>query len=171
MEPIFLTGFMGAGKTTVGKALGRRLALSVFDTDELIENALAKSITDIFAEEGEDAFRGYETNVLKKVTWDNVIVTTGGGIVTREENRKWMKQNGTVFYLHCEAKELYFRLANDSQRPLIHNKSLDEMQAMLQKRLPFYEEANYIIDTSGKSLVQTVERIADLLINEEVSGL
>lgn len=171
MKPIFLTGFMGAGKTTVGKALGRRLALSVFDTDELIENALAKSIKDIFAEEGEAGFRRYETCVLKKVTWDNVIVTTGGGVVTKEENRKWMQQHGTVVYLHCPPEEVFRRLAEDTDRPLIKDKSLEKMSALFKERLPYYEEADYKMNTNGKTVDAIVEKIAEHMINKQPCGL
>ncbi|HEU5140502.1 MAG TPA: shikimate kinase [Bacillales bacterium] len=167
MEPIFLTGFMGAGKTTIGKALGKRLALTVFDTDELIEAALAKSIKDIFAEEGEPAFRRYETCVLKKVTWDNVIVTTGGGIVINEVNRKWMKEHGTIVYLHCSPEEVFRRLAKDTERPLIQGKNLDKMSALFKQRQPLYEEADYVLDTNGKSVGAVVEKIAEQMINEE----
>lgn len=171
METVFLTGFMGAGKTTVGKALARRLALTVFDTDELIESALAKSINDIFAEEGEAAFRNYETNVLKKVTWNNVIVTTGGGIVTRKENRTWMKEHGLVIYLHCDPEELFRRVSEDPNRPLANGKSIESISRLFTERLPYYKEADYVINTIGKSSGQIVEKVADLLINEEVSGL
>lgn len=171
MEPVFLTGFMGAGKTTVGKALGKRLALTVFDTDELIETALAKSISQIFAEEGELAFRRYETNVLKKVTWDNVIVTTGGGIIVNKENRAWMKEHGKVVYLHGDPAELFHRVVEDTNRPLAQGKARDKLISLFAERLPFYQEADYIIDTNGKTPEQIVEKVARLLINEEVSGL
>ncbi|HET7579757.1 MAG TPA: shikimate kinase [Bacillales bacterium] len=168
METIFLTGFMGSGKTTIGRALGRRLALTVFDTDALIESALAKSIPEIFAEEGETAFRRYETNVLKKVAWDNVIVTTGGGIVMNRRNREWMKNHGTVIYLHGAPEELFRRISQDPNRPLARDKTLKDMKTLFQKRLPLYKEADYTIETDGKTVDDIVEKIAGLLINEQV---
>lgn len=171
MKPIFITGFMGAGKTSAGKALGKRLALTVFDTDELIETALSKTISEIFTDEGEEAFRRYETNVLKKVSWDNVIVTTGGGIVLKKENREWMKAKGTVIYLHCDFHEVSRRLESDTKRPLIQNKNSNQLGDLMKSRLPLYKEADITIDTTGKTLGAIVEGIADLLINEEVCGL
>lgn len=166
MKPIFITGFMGAGKTSVGKALGRRLALAVFDTDELIVRALSKTISEIFEHEGEEAFRQYETNALKKVTAEDVIVTTGGGLVMKEENRKWMKAKGMVIYLHCHIEEICRRLENDNSRPLIQNKNPKELAALLEKRLSKYQDADMTVDTTGKSLDQIVESIADRLIND-----
>ena len=87
METVFLTGFMAAGKTTVGHELGKRLSLAVFDTDEMIESLCRKSIGAIFDDEGEAAFRRYEKKVLHSIAWKGVVVSTGGGIVLDESNR------------------------------------------------------------------------------------
>jgi shikimate kinase len=167
MDTIFLTGFMGAGKTTVGQQLGQRLRLTVFDTDEMIESKLQKKAKSIFAEKGEEAFRDYEKEVLKKVTWENVIITTGGGIVTKQENRDWMKQKGTVFYLHCEPQELLRRLEGDQERPLLQEKEADDVLSLLNDRLPFYLEADYKIDTSGKAVEEIVEEIVKYVVNDK----
>ncbi|MGQ0415199.1 shikimate kinase, partial [Bacillus sp. HC-TM] len=91
MKSIYITGYMGAGKTTIGKALSKELHMDVIDTDQKIEEKQEKAIRDIFAEEGEMAFREYESEMLRALPVHNVIITTGGGIIERAENRKWMK--------------------------------------------------------------------------------
>lgn len=102
METIFLTGFMGAGKSTIARELGRRLSMTVFDTDELVEQFCQKSIPAIFTEEGEAAFRRHESSILRSVAKAGVIVSTGGGIVLDETNRRFMREHGIVIYLHVD---------------------------------------------------------------------
>lgn len=165
MTVIFITGFMGAGKTSVGEALGQSLGRDVIDTDLWIENEQGKSVQQIFSEEGEDVFRRYETDALKQLTRKDGIVTTGGGIVTKAENRSWMSEHGFVVYLHCTPEECYRRLATDTDRPLLAGKSTAQIKEMLENRLPYYEKANITIDTTGQTITQVVEEIAERLTN------
>jgi shikimate kinase len=161
MKRMYLTGFMGAGKTTVGQRLAERLQLPIIDTDHYIEEHVGKSIKRIFAEEGEAAFRQYERECLRMLPPDKVIVTTGGGIVIQKENRDWMKQTGIVIYLHCEFEEIVKRLADDDTRPLLTQHHRDDLEALWKKRLPYYQEADWMVDTTGKRVEQIVDEIID----------
>jgi shikimate kinase len=166
MQRIYLTGFMGAGKTTIGQCLAKRLGLSMIDTDEYIEEQIGKTIKRIFAEEGEAAFRQYEREFLRALPLDKIIVTTGGGIVIQKENRDWMKRTGTVIYLHCEFAELLKRLEHDDTRPLLSQHHRQGLEELWQQRLPYYQEADWIIDTTGQSIEQIVDEIMKMIKND-----
>lgn len=158
MKRMYLTGFMGAGKTTVGRALAEQLCVPMIDTDRYIEEKIGKPIKQIFAEEGEAAFRRYEREFLRTLPPDKLIVTTGGGMVIQPENREWMKQTGTVIYLHCEFAEIMRRLANDDTRPLL-SMHREDFQRLWEERLPYYSEAHIVIETTGKSVDEIVQEI------------
>lgn len=166
MKRVYLTGFMGAGKTTVGRALAEQLCVPMIDTDSYIEEKIGKSIKQIFAEEGEAAFRRYEREFLRTLPPDKLIVTTGGGMVIQPENREWMKQTGTVIYLHCEFAEIMRRLADDDTRPLLSNQ-LADLQRLWEQRLPYYSEANIVIDTTGKRVEEIVREIMEWIKKTE----
>lgn len=163
MRAIYLTGFMGAGKTTIGKRLGEVLQLPVIDTDAYIEQQVGKTITKIFAEEGEETFRAYEREALKKLPKEHVIITTGGGIVIQEENRQFMREHGIVIYLHCELHELFRRLAGDETRPLLMENKQKQMKKLFEQRLAWYREAHMTIDTTNRTIDDIVENIVSLL--------
>ena len=124
---VLLIGFMGCGKTSVGKALAFRLGGVFLDTDELIEEEQGCTINEIFASRGEGAFRDMETDLLrslikkKEETKDApcTVISVGGGLPVREENRKLMRELGTVIYLEADADTLYERLKNDTTRPML----------------------------------------------------
>ncbi|MBB5354462.1 shikimate kinase [Anoxybacillus mongoliensis] len=163
MKAIYLTGFMGAGKTTIGKRLGEVLQLPVIDTDAYIEQQVGKTIATIFAEEGEEAFRAYEREVLKKLPTEHIVITTGGGIVIQEENRQFMRKHGIVIYLHCELHELFRRLMGDTTRPLLMENKKSQMKQLFEQRLPWYHEAHITIDTTNRTVNDIVETIVSLL--------
>ena len=158
---ILLTGFMGAGKTTVGKKLAKRLGYLFIDTDREIEKKQGCSITEIFKYGGEECFRDLETDILQKLqTKQNLVIATGGGMVLRNENRSLMQSLGTRVYLKVELQELMRRLKKDKKRPLLQ-KSKPEVHIleMLQQRKNIYEEAECIIDTTDLSPHQMVTEI------------
>ncbi|MFS0861532.1 shikimate kinase [Fredinandcohnia sp. 179-A 10B2 NHS] len=169
MKAIYLTGFMGAGKTTIGKKLGKALKLPVIDTDQYIEEQVGKTIADIFAEYGEEVFRKYERDFLKQLPTSDVIVTTGGGIVIQKDNRNWMKEHGHVVYLHSDINTIFERVKHDSTRPLFDSKQKENTVKLYTQRIPFYEEAQYKIDTSSKSFDEIVNNIK-LWLQTESSG-
>ncbi|GAE31844.1 shikimate kinase I [Halalkalibacter hemicellulosilyticusJCM 9152] len=156
---IYLTGFMGSGKTTVGSKLGERWSMEVIDTDQWIEHKERKSIAEIFAGESEAYFRDLETEALKTIKEDSLIITTGGGIVEREENRKLMKLQGKIVYLYCGIEEIIRRLEGDTSRPLIQHQDEEKITALYRSRMALYEEADVIIDTTRKSVEEIVEEI------------
>lgn len=160
---------MGAGKTTIGKRLGEVLNLPVIDTDQYIEERVGKKIAEIFAEDGEKAFRKYERDFLKQLPTSDIIITTGGGIVIQEENRNWMKEHGYVVYLHSDINTIFERVKHDPTRPLFDSKQKENTVKLYTERMPFYEEAHYKTDTSSKSFDEILNNIK-LWLQTENSG-
>jgi shikimate kinase len=157
MKALYITGFMGSGKTTIGRALSERWNMPVIDTDEQVEERTEKKIRDIFAQEGEAAFRKYETEVLKSLPVENVIITTGGGIIGKEENRSWMQGNGTVLYLYCDPEYIVKRLQGDTTRPLFQE--TESFFALFRSRQSLYEEAHCTVDTTHKDIEAVLDEI------------
>jgi shikimate kinase len=163
MKAVYLTGFMGAGKTTIGQKLGQVLHLPVIDTDQFIEEKIGKRIADIFSEEGEPIFRDYERSFLKEIPTNDMVITTGGGIVIQEENRQWMMQNGHVIFLYCDIEQIFERVQFDPSRPLFDSEKEDNTSKLYSERMPFYNEAHYKVDTTEKNLDEVVADIVSWL--------
>ncbi|GJG27900.1 shikimate kinase [Segatella baroniae B14] len=145
---------MGAGKTTVGKALAEDLGLTFYDLDWYIENRMRKTIKQIFDESGEEGFRKIEHNMLHEVAeFENVIISCGGGTPCFFDNMDYMNEQGETLYLKASPEVLYGHLRmGKSVRPLLLNKTPEEVkvfiQEQLQKREPFYNKAKHILDVS-----------------------
>lgn len=150
---------MGAGKTTIGRKLAKELNVPVYDTDHEVEKMAGKSITDIFSQEGETYFRNLETKVLKELPTEECVVTTGGGIILKEENCLWLAEHGHWIYLHCDPDEIAKRLVHDTTRPLLNGEKKKELHSLFNARLPLYEKAEIKIDTTGKSIMTTIAEI------------
>ncbi|MDQ0231961.1 shikimate kinase [Metabacillus malikii] len=165
MKAIYLTGFMGAGKTTIGEALAERLALPVRDTDKEIERTTGLTIKQIFEEHGEQYFRDLETEILKNLPKDNIIITTGGGIVIRNENRIYMKESGVIILLHADLDVIYDRIHHDSNRPIANKKSKEELVTLYLSRESYYEDCTRKINTDNKSIDDITEEIIQSLKN------
>ncbi|MDP4085241.1 MAG: shikimate kinase [Bacillota bacterium] len=164
MKTIYLIGFMGAGKTTIGKDLAKQWNLSVFDTDEEIVKRTGMSIPSIFSTKGEKTFRDLETDILTKLPVDDNIVTTGGGIVLKEENRSWMKETGHVIFLDVSPQEVLRRLSEDSSRPLLNSEKEKSVYNLLNQRLPLYQStAHFQIQTDGKSPKEIILELENCL--------
>ena len=146
-----LLGFMGAGKTTVGRLLDPNF----HDMDELIVNQIGMSINDFFAQEGEEAFRKIETATLESLLANQAkIISPGGGIVVNPHNRDLLDKNPYNIYLRVDFDTLYQRIENDlaMQRPLYLNNTREEFKKIFEARLPLYEKiATHIIDVAGKT--------------------
>lgn len=148
---IFLIGFMGCGKSTMGRSLASLLNLTFIDLDIYIERKYFKTVPQIFAEEGEAEFRKKEHKVLEEVAlFDDVIVATGGGAPCFFNNMEVMNRSGYCVFLDVEINTLVDRLIHSkTERPLIKGKSLEELKSFIRelmlKRRPFYEKANYIL--------------------------
>lgn len=167
MKRIFLIGYMGSGKTTVGKLLAAKLGYSFVDMDAHIEEQQFKSIGQIFAERGEDEFRQLEQKCLHEVAqFDDVIISTGGGAPCFFDNMEYMNTHGTTFYLRFTADELADRLATQAaKRPLIATKKGDELRQFiaegLEKREPFYTQANYSVAGDVSAVVKEIVEIIE----------
>lgn len=159
---VFLIGFMGSGKTTIGKKLAIYLKYEFIDLDKLIESKAGMSIVDYFELHGEEAFRDLERTILQKTEFpENVIVATGGGAPCFGDNMDWMNKNGLVAYLSLSPKALASRLEHSkTDRPLIRHLKGDELidfiSAKLQEREVFYKQAKYVVSASDL----TAERLS-----------
>lgn len=162
---IYLIGYMGCGKSTMGRKLACELGFNLIDLDHFIENKYFKTVPQIFAEEGEEGFRKKEQAALHEVSlFDQVIVATGGGAPCFFDNMKHMNRTGVCIFLDVETEELADRLMQSkTERPIIKGKSRNELTAfidgMMQKRRPFYEQAQYIL--KGKTL--TTQQVIDII--------
>ena len=160
---IILIGFMGSGKTTTGLKLSYKIHMPVEDTDKLIESKQGKSISDIFAQDGEEAFRQMETELLREIAGRNYgrIISVGGGMPVREENRALLKQCGKVFYLRAKAETIYDRIKEDTTRPLLQCADpLAKIRELLAERAEAYETcADVILDVDGLPVFKVVEEI------------
>lgn len=151
MKSIYLLGFMGCGKTTVGKVLAKKLNRQFIDLDEEIVLHTGKSIPTIFEEKGENGFRNIESEVLKKVSSGDSVISTGGGIVSKYENIVFMKQHGILYYLESTIETLYKRIHQDPNRPNAVNRSIEELNALFINRESFYKKADFTISVTEKS--------------------
>ena len=153
---IYLTGFMGSGKSVVAKELRRALSFPMLDMDEEIERREKRSISEIFAAEGEGYFREVETAVLRDLSGrDILIIACGGGVILREENRRIMKESGTTVYLSAKPETIYSRVFQSTTRPLLRGKkSVEEIREMMEERRPYYEAVADLIQ--GCSYHRTV---------------
>ncbi|CRZ33669.1 shikimate kinase [Herbinix hemicellulosilytica] len=164
---IILIGFMGSGKTSVGKILSEKLNYDFKDTDEMIETLEDTTINNIFRLHGEEFFRDLETTLLLslKDTMRNTVLSTGGGMPVRESNRKILKEMGQVVFLRASADSILKRLSGDTTRPLLKNKNPKETaERLLAQRTPYYEEAaDVIIDTDNKAIDDIVGEILNAI--------
>ncbi|WP_077326946.1 shikimate kinase [Virgibacillus siamensis] len=159
---IYLIGFMGSGKSTVGKILSNLMGSGYVDTDALIEEKYGP-IPKIFSTYGENTFRSYETSVLKEVPNGAAVISTGGGIVERDENISFMKDNGVIVYLHTSFEQIQARLHNDTGRPL-WNRDIQEKKNLFQKRIEIYRDcAGITITTDDKEPIMIAEEIKEEL--------
>lgn len=159
---VFLIGFMGSGKTTIGRKLANYLKYEFIDLDKLIEAKAGMSIVDYFAKHGEEEFRKMERDVLQNTLYpENVIIATGGGTPTYDDNMNWMNENGKVAYLSMSPKALASRLENSTtDRPLLKNLKGEQLvqyiTTTLAEREPFYNQSKCVISASDL----TAERLA-----------
>lgn len=167
-RPVFFVGFMGAGKTSVARRLARICSVASVDMDTYLERREDRRVKDIFAEDGEDAFRAIETDVLAElVAKDPLLVSCGGGVILREENRAILREGGFVVYLRVTADEAASRISDTSSRPLFQD--LAAARARCEERLPLYEAvADVTVDTAGKGVAAIAREVQRLLEKEGV---
>lgn len=169
---IVLIGMRGSGKTTIGKLLAKRLGKQFIEMDELIVQRLGQSIPEIVNRYGWQKFRDVEEEITREVAgWDNVVNATGGGVVTREENIRELKQKGKLVWLKANTDTLLRRIGNDQSRPSLTGKSpREDMEAVLAERSPIYQRvADFIVDTEGKMPEEVAEAIAKLYTEQRLA--
>lgn len=169
-ELIILIGMMGAGKTTIGRALARELKMDFLDLDHEIVRRCGVAIPTIFDIEGEEGFRRRETSVLAEVVEQkHLVLATGGGAVMREENRALL-QKGRIIYLKADIDELFARVSKDTNRPLLQTENPKEkLRQLLELRAPIYSQlADVTVETGSGAIVMTVRKLKDALkVKEE----
>ena len=173
MTRIFLIGYMGAGKTTLGKAFARAMGLTFIDLDWYIEERFHKTIRELFTERGEDAFRDLERRMLHEAgEFEDVVISVGGGTPCFFDNVDYMNSVGETVFLDVDIRVLFRRLKiAKHQRPLLDGKSDEELmqfiQEALQNRLPFYTRAKHTFNgeklEDRRQIQQSVERLKELL--------
>ena len=163
---IFIIGSMGSGKTSIGKMLAKKNNLSFLDTDHEIIRSCGYSIPDIFEKFSEEHFRGLETEQLRKMNViENHVISTGGGIILRDDNQRLMKDLGIIIFLDININSQIDRVKNRKNRPLLTNNNLKDNLLSLKKiRDPIYKKiSNYIIDVSGKERDQVINEIQKII--------
>ena len=157
-DNIFFVGLMGAGKTTIGKLLAKKLKKTFYDTDHEIEKKLGVKVSVIFELEGEEGFRKRETQMIDELTnKKDIILATGGGAVLSEENRRLLKERGKVIYLNAKPQHLAKRMAFDKDRPLLQQGNmLDTLNHLYQERHPLYLSVSSSVVDTGQQKTQTI---------------
>lgn len=161
MNNLILCGFMGSGKTTLGKKLSEHFGMKLIDTDTEIEKRENRTIAEIFESDGEAYFRGLETELIKELAnKDNLIISLGGGLAANKENHPHLKKLGKVILLDCGIEETLKRIENDPTRPLTKN-GREDIIARYNIRKPIYEEvADVIVDSS-----LSIDKLFNVIIN------
>ncbi len=170
---IFLVGLMGAGKTSVGRQLAKRCGKKFYDCDLEIERRTGVKISVIFDIEGEEGFRARETVLLHELTpLPDIVLATGGGAVLRAENRRMLKEHGTVIYLRASLDEILQRTRHDRSRPLLQTADpRGKLEELFIQRDPLYNEiANLVVDTGNQSVRSLVQKLEQGLL-EKCGGM
>lgn len=173
---VYLAGFMGCGKSTIGPILANTLGWEFFDLDRVIEHRLNKKIVEIFEDEGESFFRQMETDVLTELSLrNNCVLSLGGGTIVSDVNLGIIKKNGKVVYLYTSPEHIYDRLKHKRDRPIFKKENsgevtreefLTKITLLMEQRAPYYEQADATFTTNEKSVGLTVDEIAKYISKE-----
>jgi shikimate kinase len=158
---IALIGFMGTGKSSVGRILATQLGFDFIDTDALIEERTGKSVADIFAQNGEAAFRQLERDLLKELSGrQEMVISTGGGLAASVENLSSLKETALVVCLWATPESIWERVRNQNHRPLLKDPDpLAKIRKLLAAREPFYRQADVLINTDVRSLKEVAQQV------------
>ncbi|WP_155591543.1 shikimate kinase [Lysinibacillus cavernae] len=158
MRKIYLVGFMGSGKSALGRRLSYLLKMPYYDMDHEIVRQQGMTIPQIFEKYGEAHFREIETEFLKKFRDEACIISTGGGVAINAENRKIMRRSGLVFFLDAAFEDIYKRVQHDPNRPIVQSSTKEELESLYHYRRKFYREVGHIqVLTEGRTIRQILE--------------
>lgn len=160
MKTVFLCGFMGCGKSTVGKALADRLGCGFCDMDTYITEKEKMEIPQIFAEKGEKYFRERETEAIRELAETGGVVACGGGAMLKKENAEIAAEMGNVFYIEVPFDLCYSRIEGDTNRPIVMNNTREELERIYESRVPIYRENSRFTVSGDGSAVEIADRIA-----------
>ena len=166
---IFLVGYAGSGKSSMGKRLARRLGLKLYDTDKVVEVAEGAAVADIFYYEGEEYFRRAERKAIEQVaqSYEDAVVATGGGLPTWSDNMEWMVERGMTLYLCRPAEQIMARMSayGRERRPMFRGKSDEELLAFMHEQMalrePYYAKAQLAVDCASMSDDAALEYIVN----------
>jgi shikimate kinase len=163
-KAIILVGMMGSGKSTIGHLLSERLNCPFYDTDQLIEDHAKLPVSEIFLQKGESVFRQMERDLVQQIiTWLPCVISTGGGMIQDEINRKALMNYGIVVFLQAKAETLLQRLKRDTSRPLLQKDDPETvLKSLLNQRTPIYQQAHLTIDVDALA----PEIIADQILSQ-----
>lgn len=160
MKRIYLIGFMGCGKSAIGKRLHTLTGIPFYDMDHEISEQMQLTIPEIFDRHGEPYFRELETEFLRSFPEEFCIVATGGGVAMKEENVRLMRETGMVFFLNATFRDIWRRISTDVNRPIVQQSTHAELEKLYKKRKPKYLQAgHFTVETTGKSLTEVAEYI------------
>ncbi len=170
---LFLTGFMGSGKSTIGKSLAKQLGITFIDTDDIIEIELGMEIAEIFKIKGEDWFRQYEESTLKKIikSANRSVISLGGGSLMSEKNLSLINSAGILIYVKSSPDQIWKRIKHSTRRPLLRNEGeawsremyLQRIKELMKEREYGYQSARLIIDRNGKDVNEVVTQLLSKL--------
>ncbi len=156
---IFLCGFMGCGKTTVGEILAKKLNLPLIDTDAYLVEQEKRSIPDIFAQDGEPYFRKIEAEAIQTLCQENAVISCGGGAMLNPDSAKFARENGIVVLLNESFHTCYQRIKGDKNRPIVQRSTKEELEALFEKRASIYQAHASIAISGGDTPEQMANRI------------
>jgi shikimate kinase len=163
-DNVILVGFMGAGKSSVGRLLARRLGRCFVETDDMITAREGRSIPEIFAQRGEASFRALEEDAVRLLALKSGdVIATGGGLPCREGRPEALRTLGTVVWLRGDFDAVYERAQRAGARPMLAGRGRDEIEALYRAREPYYRRADLTVDTTGLNLDQVVSKVLLLL--------
>lgn len=161
MRKIYLVGFMGCGKSLIGRRLSFQLKMPYYDMDQEIVRQQGMTIPEIFAQHGEAYFRQLETEFLQNFRDEACIISTGGGVAMNAANRKILRQTGLVFFLDATFEDIYKRIRNDVNRPIVQRSTKEELESLYYDRRKFYRQASHIrVKTEQRTVRQILEYVA-----------
>jgi shikimate kinase len=161
IQNLALIGFMGTGKTSVGRLAAAYLRYEFVDTDELIEKRAGQTITQVFARGGESAFRETERQLVEEMAgWHKKVISTGGGLAANQANLASLKRHALVVCLWASPEAIWQRVRNQAHRPLLQDPDpLNRIHALLEERTPFYRQADVLVNTGMRSIKEVTQQV------------